>query len=97
MACAGALAAFSKLVEELNDGAKSRSVLAETFEKFRERSLQNGCSRNKVNDPKKVDLGIARRRIASFSTMADEAASSCGVMSQSALSCARNSRASWTT
>jgi hypothetical protein len=47
LACAGALAVLSKLVEELNDEAKSRSVLAETFEKFRERSLQNKCSRTK--------------------------------------------------
>jgi hypothetical protein len=35
LASVGALAVFSKLVEELNDGAKSQFVLAETFEKFR--------------------------------------------------------------
>ena len=43
--CTGALAVFSKLAEGLNDRAKSQSVLAETFEKFRERSLRNECSR----------------------------------------------------
>ena len=37
--CNGALAVFSKLAEELNNGAKSRSVLAETFEKLREKVL----------------------------------------------------------
>jgi hypothetical protein len=43
----GALAVFSKLAEELNNGAKGRSVPAETFERFRERSLQNERSRTK--------------------------------------------------
>src|SRR4051794_35815157 len=66
-------AVFSKLVEELNNGAKSQSVLAETFEKFRQRFLQNECLRTTSQrwsvSALALETPLEGRQIAPFSTM----------------------------